>query len=262
MPDIHPDVTGGRESGTSGRDGAEFASLEAWRSIEREFALGDVPHCRAVSAPRAWHPELLERLARLYLGLGPEAPSPVESLHGDLFVAGETGSPPDIERCRNLIRDLALKPLNAPRRLGVVMAADQLLLPAANSLLKLAEEPPSHACVLFLMEGTNLLPTLRSRARFTVLCAPLSIEPREMPQDEKAWAEWMAGAKDVLAVGADLEGWTAWAQERKDPALADRLERLRLIAETEKLSAPMLCDLLILALREELPFEHLFDDFR
>nr|MCR4817412.1 hypothetical protein [Fretibacterium sp.] len=125
------------------------------------------------------------------------------------------------------------------------------------------EEPPSHACILFLLEGNGLLPTLRSRARFTALSAPLEVEAVPLPEKDAEWVAWLEGskAKDALAVAADLGGWAAWALSQGDVQRADRLEQLRLIAGTKNLSVPMLCDLLILALREELPFEHLFGDF-
>ena len=247
-----------------------FESLPAWRGIQREFEAGDVPHCRAVSAPLAWHGALLDRLARLTLGIGPEAPSPVDVGHPDLLVAGSaeagigSGKAPDIAACRALSQDLTLRPVASARRLGVILAADRLLLPAANSLLKLAEEPPPHACILFLLEGADLLPTLRSRARFTALSAPLEVEAAPPPGDDRAWLTWLeeARAGDAMAVASQLASWSAWALAKGAPWEAARMERLRLIAETRNLAVPMLCDLLILALREELPFEHLFDDIR
>ena len=237
-----------------------FEALRAWRTLEEEFAAGDVPHCRAVSAPIAWHPVLLERLARLTLNVGPDAPSPVREGHPDLVVAGEVGRAPDVAACRALIQDLALKPAASVRRLGVVLSADQLLPPAANSLLKLAEEPPSHACLLFLLEGGVILPTLRSRARFTVLAAPAAAEGAALPSSDGEWLAWVEGARggDVPVVAA----LATWALRRGDAPQAAKLDRLRTIAETKNLSVPMLCDLLILALREELPFEHLFGNFR
>lgn len=254
MPDIAADVTA-------------FTALPEWKNMEREFAAGDVPHCRAVSAPAVWHTALLDRMARLTLELDPVEPSPVETGHPDLIIAGkdEAGKAPDIEACRNLIRDLALKPVSARRRLGVVMLADRLLPPAANSLLKLAEEPPSHACILFIMEdGGRLMPTLRSRARFTALNAPIEIAASQPPSGDSEWLAWIeaARAKDAETIAASLASWGAWAVSRGDFSAADRAERLRVIAETKNLSAAMLCDLLILALREEIPFEHLFSDFR
>ena len=149
------------------------------------------------------------------------------------------------------------------RRLGVVLSADQLLPSAANSLLKLAEEPPSHACLLFLLEGGVILPTLRSRARFTVLAAPAAAEGAAPPSSDGEWLAWVEGARggDVPVVAA-LASWATWALRRGDAPQAAKLDRLRTIAETKNLSVPMLCDLLILALREELPFEHLFGNFR
>ena len=252
MSDFSPDVSA-----------EPFEALRAWRTLEEEFAAGDVPHCRAVSAPLAWHPALLERLARLTLNVGPDAPSPVREGHPDLVVAGEVGRAPDVAACRALIQDLALKPAASVRRLGVVLSADQLLPPAANSLLKLAEEPPSHACLLFLLEGGVILPTLRSRARFTVLAAPAAAEGAAPPSSDGEWLAWVEGARggDVPVVAA-LASWATWALRRGDAPQAAKLDRLRTIAETKNLSVPMLCDLLILALREELPFEHLFGNFR
>ena len=265
MPDLVADVA---PSGVSGglfppelKSG--FESLPAWRGLVREFESADISHCRAVSAPVEWHPDLLDRLARLTLELGPEGPSPAAVGHPDLLVAGEVNKAPDIAACRTLGQDLALKPITAPRRLGVVMAADRLLLPAANSLLKLAEEPPSHACILFLLEGNGLLPTLRSRARFTVLSAPLEVKASPPPEKDAEWLAWLdeARGKDAVAVAAGLGEWAAWALSRGDIRRAGRLERFRLIAGTKNLSVPMLCDLLILSLREEIPCEHLFGDF-
>ena len=240
---------------------APFSGLPSWRALVREFEAGDVPHCRAVSAPVAWHGALLEALAGLYLSGRPDG-GPVGEGHPDLLVAGEAGKAPNIEVCRSLIQDLALKPVLAVRRLGVVMAADRLLLPAANSLLKLAEEPPSHACILFLLEGSALLPTLRSRARFTVLAGPMEVPAVPPPRDGAAWLSWVEGAKDAAGIAADLASWAAHAFRSGDVERAARIDRLRVIAEAGKLSVPALCDLLTLALREELPFEHLFGDFR
>ena len=123
----------------------------------------DVPHCRAIAAPAKLHTEITETLARLILGT--YRPS-----HPDLLVTGTEDKAPNIDMCRQLIDDIALKPLEAPRRLGVILNADTLNKNAANSLLKLAEEPPAHAFLLFLMEdGRLFLPTLKSRSRFSTI---------------------------------------------------------------------------------------------
>jgi DNA polymerase-3 subunit delta' len=182
--------------------------------------------------------------------------------HPDLFVVGELDKAANIDACRGLIHDLSLRPVTARRRLGVLPAADKLLLPAANSLLKIAEEPPSHACLLFLIERGGFLPTLRSRSRLTVMAAASSVEPRPVPTGEADWLDWLGSAKNEEDMGGMLASWTAHLLRRGDPESAARTERLRLLVSQKKLSQTMVCDLLILTLKEGLPFEHIFGGFR
>ena len=126
----------------------DLTSDVAWQEILRETEAGNIPHCRAIAAPAKLHSEITETLARLILGT--YRPS-----HPDLLVTGTEDKAPNIDMCRQLIDDIALKPLEAPRRLGVILNADTLNKNAANSLLKLAEEPPAHAFLLFLMEDAE-----------------------------------------------------------------------------------------------------------
>jgi DNA polymerase-3 subunit delta' len=193
--------------------------------------------------------------------------------HPDLIVAGSLEKAANIDACRALLHELPMKPVVSERRLGVVPAADRLLVAAANSLLKIAEEPPSHACILFLMEGDDFLPTLRSRSRFTVLAAPPSSSVSPMPAGDAEWLSWLEGLKTEGAkaegskgdadISAVLSGWVSYAVRggRDGLKMAARMERLRLLVEQKKLSQNMVCDLLILALREDLPFEHIFGGF-
>jgi DNA polymerase-3 subunit delta' len=181
--------------------------------------------------------------------------------HPDLTVVGELGKAGNIESCRALVKELMLKPVVAKRRLGVVLAADKLLIHAANSLLKVAEEPPSHACLLFLLEGNDFLPTLRSRSRFTTLAAPLSFAAVPVPKTEEEWLGWLKNAgkpKEEDDIPEFLSSWTSSLLERGELESAARVEKLRLLVLQKKLSQTMTCDLLILALKEELPFEHTF----
>jgi DNA polymerase-3 subunit delta' len=182
--------------------------------------------------------------------------------HPDLTVVGEIDKAGNVEACRALIKELFLKPVAAKRRLGVLLAADKLLVHAANSLLKVAEEPPLHACLLFLLEGDNLLPTLRSRSRFTTLTAPLSSAPCPMPRGETEWLQWLQNFKDGDDIPGLLSSWTEDFLQAGDLESAARTERLRLLVLQKKLSQTMTCDLLILTLKEELPFEHIFGGFR
>lgn len=238
---------------------SDLASNVVWQEILNETDAGNIPHCRAIAAPAKFHQEITEALARKILGsFRPE--------HPDLLVIGTTDKAPNIELCRQLITDIALKPLEAPRRLGVIMTADKLLLPAANSLLKLAEEPPSHAVLLFLMEdGRLFLPTLKSRSRFSTIIIAEKMESRAYPRSDSEWVKWLAEARksDAEAITDELESWANYAVNDGNFVIAEKMERLRLIAGKKNLSASMLSDLVILTLREDSnKYEYILDDIR
>lgn len=240
---------------------SDLASNVTWQEILAETDSGNIPHCRAIAAPAKFHQEIAEALARKILGsFRPE--------HPDLIVTGTLDKAPNIEQCRQLIQDIALKPLESPRRLGVIMSADKLLLPAANSLLKLAEEPPSHAVLLFLMEDSRLfLPTLRSRSRFSTITIAEKAEAREFPRSDSEWVKWLAQSRkeDAQAIADELEAWANYAagEGGEKFLMAARMEKLRLIAGKKNLSAAMLSDLIILTLREDSNnYEYILDDLR
>ena len=242
----------------------------AWQEILSETQAGNIPHCRAIAAPSKFHDEIIEALAKLILGS-------YRPNHPDLLVIGSIDKPAPIgnsetmndaeykNSARWLIEDIALKPLEAQRRLGVVMCADRLLKPAANSLLKLAEEPPTHAYLLFLMEdGRMFLPTLRSRSRFSVIVSHDDKEAYAMPSSEPEWLEWLTNtrkASDIDAIIQDLDSWSNFAAFNNDFGLAARLDRLRLTADRKNLSVPFLCDMIILTLKgDNRNIEHIFND--
>jgi DNA polymerase-3 subunit delta' len=259
-----------------------FTESPAWRAIRETFSSGLVPHCWAVSTPLSRQEAVLDAMARMALcdsGRGDDDCGGCRawirgdkgkdggglSRHPDLTVVGEFDKAGNIEACRALIGELILKPVAAKRRLGVVLAADKLLVQAANSLLKIAEEPPAHACLLFMLEGNDLLPTLRSRSRFTALAAPLFVQAAPMPETETEWLEWlenMGKMKEDADVAGILSSWASSLLEKGKTKPAAEVERLRLLVSRKKLSPAMTCDLLILTLKEELPFEPIFGGVR
>ena len=235
-----------------------------WQEILSE----EEPHCRAIVAPVKWHNEIIEALAKKVLGS--YRPS-----HPDLLIIGTSDKAAKIgdrekmsdeeysNTTRGLIDNIALKPLEASKRLGVVMCADKLLVAAANSLLKLSEEPPAHAYILFLMEdGRLFLPTLRSRSRFSVLISQEQAESYAMPTNESEWLQWLAKSRkesNVDSVVKDLEAWTNYALEHRLPNVSI-IERLRIIASKKNLSVPLLCDIVIMTLKEGNIYECIFND--
>ncbi|MBQ2617070.1 MAG: hypothetical protein IJF90_09435 [Synergistaceae bacterium] len=234
-----------------------LASNVAWQEILHETEAGNIPHCRAISVPVSVHAEIIETLSRLILGS--YRPS-----HPDLLIIGTADKAPSIGEygkpnyeysCRWLIENIAMRPMESKRRLAVIECADKLNKSAGNSLLKLAEEPPEHAYLLFLMEdGRLFLPTLKSRSRFTAITSNEYAGAQRMPLDSREWTEWLTKARkstnDNDTITPDLEAWGSYALETGNIELAERIEKLRIISTRKNLSVPMLCDIIILALKE------------
>lgn len=241
-----------------------------WNEILRETNAGNIPHCRAISAPAKYHPEIIEALSRIILGsYRPSHPDLLIIGSSDKApVIGEEGKPNYERSCRWLINNIALRPMESSRRFAVIECADKLNKPAANSLLKLAEEPPEHAFLLFLMEDYRLfLPTLRSRSRFSAITDGESIPPEKIPADFREWAKWLSEARKSTAdndtITPELEAWGNYAIDTENIELAEKCEKLRVISSRKNLSVPMLCDLIMLTLTEEnTHIEHILDNIR
>ncbi len=100
-----------------------------------------------------------------------------------------------VKDIRALAGFFQLSQTDGGRRIVIVDSADDMNVAAANALLKMLEEPPSHTTFLLIAhQPTRLLPTIRSRCR-TLRCAPLDPDPMqralahlEMPIDTDASA--------------------------------------------------------------------------
>ncbi len=139
--------------------------------------------------------------------------------HPDLLVI-----PPDppqllikVGQVRTLIREIYRMPAEA-RRAVYIFTSSAFMKEAANSLLKVLEEPPEHATILLLTENPgDLLPTIRSRAAIVRLGA-LPVEQIEKilaerrgelrPQQRALVARLAQGAAGE-ALGFDLELYLA-----------------------------------------------------
>lgn len=240
---------------------SDLSSNVTWKEILRETDAGNIPHCRAIAAPKKFHDEIIITLAKIII-------ANYRPSHPDIIMIGESDKAPNIDACRELISEIALKPLEANKRLGIITNADKLLLPAANSLLKLTEEPPAHAYLLFVMEdGKLFLPTLKSRSRYSVINISDRAEPKPMPRNASEWLSWLGenskkGA-ELENVVNDLEAWGNFALNEKNFALAYKLDTLRVTANKKNLSMPLLCDMILMLLREEnTQIEDILNDIR
>ena len=118
---------------------------------------------------------------------------------------------------RTLIQRSHYLPNEAPRRI-FILTASSFMKEAANSLLKVLEEPPDTVHLILLAENPGeLLPTIRSRCA-TVRLGALPVEEIEMlladrrpdvpPQQRTLIARLAQGAAGK-AIGFDLAGYTA-----------------------------------------------------
>lgn len=165
-----------------GHEAIERQLLEAWQR-------GVIPHsmlfCGAKGIGKA---TLAYRLVRFMLSggqseasmFGPtdlsvDPDSPVVrriegGSHGDFMVLepdDSTATPTiKVDAVRKIQHFLSLTPSENPWRVVLIDSVDEMNPNAANALLKVLEEPPSHCIIILICHNIgNLLPTLRSRCR-------------------------------------------------------------------------------------------------
>lgn len=131
--------------------------------------------------------------------------------HSDLTVVAPDGEGATrlikIEKVREMIRGVALFPLEGERKVVLILEAHRMNQEAQNALLKTLEEPPDSAMfVLVAATANGLLPTVRSRCVRLVLGAK-----RQRPGDVEAVAgEVRRAVREGFAATADLaERWAA-----------------------------------------------------
>jgi DNA polymerase-3 subunit delta' len=143
--------------------------------------------------------------------------------HPDVLVI-----PPDppqmmikVGQVRRVIDTIYYRPGEARERI-YIFTDSAFMKEAANSLLKVLEEPPEFATIFLLTENTGeLLPTIRSRAMtFTLAALPasdiedyLATERRELTPKQRALLGRLSGGAIGRARSFDLE---AYIEARKD----------------------------------------------
>ena len=144
--------------------------------------------------------------------------------HPDVMIV-----PPDppqllikLGQVRQVIHCAYYRPPSEARRAFTVFTSGAFMKEAANSLLKLLEEPPQHTTLVLLTENPQeLLPTIRSRAvthRLGALPAAeletlLAHRRPELKPKERALAARLAEGAVGRALGLDLGAWQASRQD-------------------------------------------------
>jgi DNA polymerase-3 subunit delta' len=166
---------------------------------------------------------------------------------------------------RTLIQRSHTLPSEAPRKI-FILTASSFMKEAANSLLKVLEEPPATVHIILLSENPGeLLPTIRSRAALVRLGA-LPVEEIEMllrdrrpdvPPKQRTLIARLAQGAAGRALGFDLATYTAAradamlllrqaTQEPDHTALFKMTETYRAGAEGQQKTAELLRTLTLL----------------
>ncbi|MBJ6800356.1 DNA polymerase III subunit delta' [Geomonas propionica] len=92
--------------------------------------------------------------------------------HPDLHVLEPDGAFIKIDQIRELQKELAYRPFEAPKKACIIDGAEKLNLASGNALLKTLEEPPGNALmILITAERSAVLQTILSR------CQTLDFQP-------------------------------------------------------------------------------------
>lgn len=129
-----------------------------------------------------------------------------------------------IEPVRQLIYDLALKPMEARRRVARLLRFDTANSEAMNAFLKTLEEPPGQTVILLTAErADDLLPTIVSR------CAVVPLRPLPLETVRTALiTNWLVPAERAGLLAHLAQGRLGWAvrMHGDDAALSARHEAL------------------------------------
>jgi hypothetical protein len=158
--------------------------------LERSFAENCLHHAYILGGPESGAKlQVVQRFAAILFrapsllgGAGDEGPdeAALERIkrgnHPDFVLLRPEGQVIGVDEVRGLPKTLAYPPLEGARRVVVIESAECLNPQAANSILKILEEPPAHTMFFLLCRDPGeLLPTIASRC-LVLRIAPLSNE--------------------------------------------------------------------------------------
>lgn len=96
--------------------------------------------------------------------------------HPDIIQIIPDGNSIKIDQIRKFQHQISYKPYESERKIYIIKEAEKMSLQAANSLLRILEEPPEYATIILLAtREESLLPTITSRCQI-IKFKPLMVE--------------------------------------------------------------------------------------
>jgi DNA polymerase-3 subunit delta' len=256
------------------RENPEFVGHEeAERELRRLAQIGRLPHAILLCGPRGIGKATLAfRLARYLLATPEDRSGSPERLtidpasgvfrriaaggHADLLTVERAYDPRRrrlrgeivVEDAREISSFFRLTAAEEGWRIVVVDGAEEMNRSAANSLLKVLEEPPRHALLLLVSHSPGrLLPTIRSRCRrfpLSALRRPLVMQLLARYRPEIGEDE--AGALAMLCEGsigralelADAGGLALYRSIVETLSQAPKIDIVQLHAFADQLARP------------------------
>jgi DNA polymerase-3 subunit delta' len=252
----------------------DWVKSREWIELSDMIRSGGAPQALAAILPAESAADFRDRFARLALCLSGTGEDGCESCaswtrdgHPDMIIGGEWGEPPGIADCIELQWQMGLKPVVAAGRLGVIPRAEGLSLPAANSLLKITEEPPAGGRILFIAERDEFIPTIRSRVwtfRLNSGDSELISAPKAPPGNGAEWAEWLESTRknSLDGLAQEVREWVLELCGRGEWRLAASLENAIFLAQKRHLPVSMAQDALFAILMKGVNDGKIFGDLR
>ena len=215
---------------------------KAVRTLQRSLEEGRLSHAYLLAGPRhVGKMTLALDIARMVNCLAEDGPCGqcdqcrriADELHADVRVVdleyeegtdGRRRVAIGIDQVREVQREASLKPFEGRFRVFIFDGAEHLSEEAANSLLKVLEEPPDQVILVLLTSGADgLLPTIVSR------CQQLELRPLPLPvvahELEDRYGADHQKAGEIARLSGGKLGWAVQAIDSPE-LLERRSERL------------------------------------
>lgn len=234
-----------------------IAKTEAWLLLKKAISNGECAQSIAVVLPH----ELQETFVSMFACELLDTANPIDS--PDCISAGEFLKAPNINETRQLRTELALSPVVAEKKLAIIWNAEKLSLDTMNSLLKITEEPPRHAYILYIASEDALIPTIKSRVWNLRIDFPEEFgRALAPPKSEQEWCEWLREQqnKSVEKIFLEVNCWINYLTSTQDYETAIKLERSIRLMEQKKLSSTMVLDTIYFLFKEDNSCAQIFGD--